>query len=290
MSIAPSHPPRLLYEPLLRHALEEDIGFGDLTTDTLVPERATAEALFVARSPGRVAGLRVAIDTLRLLDSSLESEEIVVEGNDVQAGTCLARVRGNARALLTGERTALDFVCHLSGIATATREAVAQSAGTDARIVDTRKTTPGLRLLEKYAVRAGGAHNHRFRLDDAILIKDNHLVVAGSIAEAVARAREAAGHTTVVEVEVDGLEQLDEALEAHADVVLLDNFNHDELREAVRRTANRAVLEASGGIRPRDVAAVAATGVDIISLGWLTHSAPALDIGLDVSVEPGTTP
>jgi nicotinate-nucleotide pyrophosphorylase (carboxylating) len=200
----------------------------------------------------------------------------------VAAGATLAELAGPARALLTGERVALNFLGRLSGVATATRGLVDAVAGSAARVVCTRKTTPGLRALEKHAVRAGGGANHRFGLDDAVLIKDNHLVIAGGVAEAVRRARAAVGHLVKVEVEVDGLEQLAEALACGVDAVLLDNMSLEELAEAVRMARGRALTEASGGIRPETAAAVAATGVDLLSVGWITHSSPALDVALDL--------
>jgi nicotinate-nucleotide pyrophosphorylase (carboxylating) len=276
------HPDRLLYEDLLRRALLEDLGgAGDLTTDAIVEETARARASFIARRAGRIAGLRVALDTLRLLDATLEAEIANGDGADVEAGAVLARIEGAARSILTGERVALNLLGRLSGIATATRDLTRVIAPHRARIADTRKTTPGLRLLEKYAVRVGGGANHRFGLDDAILIKDNHVAIAGGVRRAIERARAAAGHTTKIEVEVDSLEQLEQALALGADLVLLDNFTIDQLTEAVRRTAGRAVLEASGGISAASAAAIAATGVDLLSVGWLTHSAPALDVALD---------
>jgi len=279
----PLHP--LLYEATVRAALAEDLGrAGDLTTDAIVPPDARVAASIAARKAGRIAGLDVAAAAFRLLDPAVQVEMHARDGDDVVAATTLARGTGPARAILTGERIALNFLGRLSGVATATREAVAAAAPHGARIVCTRKTTPGLRALEKYAVRMGGGHNHRFGLDDGILIKDNHRAFAGGLAAAVERARAAAGHMVRIEVEVDSLEELDQALALGVDAVLLDNFGLDALREAVRRAKGRAVTEASGGISPGDVAAVAATGVDLISLGWLTHSAPALDVGLDVEV------
>jgi nicotinate-nucleotide pyrophosphorylase (carboxylating) len=282
----PRHPDRLLYEDLLRRALLEDLGgAGDLTTDAIVDDVAQARARFVARRPGRIAGLLIALDTLRLLDPALEAEVTHGDGADVGAGAVLARVEGAARALLTAERVALNLLGRLSGIATATRDLARTIAPHPARIADTRKTTPGMRLLEKYAVRVGGGANHRFGLDDAILIKDNHVAIAGGVAPAIERARAAAGHTVRIEVEVDSLEQLEQALALGADLVLLDNFSIDDLAEAVRRTAGRAVLEASGGITAATAASIAATGVDLLSVGWLTHSAPALDVALDFESE-----
>jgi nicotinate-nucleotide pyrophosphorylase (carboxylating) len=276
------HPERFLYEDLLRRALREDLGgAGDLTTDAVVDRDARAAARFVARGAGRIAGLRIALDALRLLDPALEARVDHDDGADVGPATLLAAVEGSARALLTGERVALNFLGRLSGIATATRALARAVEPHRARIADTRKTTPGLRLLEKYAVRVGGGANHRFGLDDAILIKDNHGAFAGGVRPAVERARAAAGHTVKIELEVDSLEQLDLALELGVDLVLLDNFSIADLGEAVRRTAGRARLEASGGITLASAAAVAATGVDLLSVGWLTHSAPALDVALD---------
>ncbi len=272
----------LLYEGLIRTALAEDLGLaGDLTTDAITPRDARAAAAIVARSPGRIAGTGVALAVFRLLDQEIEAETRVPDGQDAEAGAELMTLRGSARAILTGERTALNLLGRLSGIATATREIVSAVARWPARVVCTRKTTPGLRLLEKYAVRAGGGFNHRFGLDDAILIKDNHLVVAGSVAEAVRRVRRHAGHMTKLEVEVDNLEQLEEALDLKVDAVLLDNMPLDTLARAVQMASGKAITEASGGITAASAAAVAATGVDLISVGWLTHSAPALDIALD---------
>jgi len=204
------------------------------------------------------------------------------DGSTVQSGTTLATVCGPARAILTGERVALNFLGHLSGIATSTRGIVDAIAGTRARVVCTRKTTPGLRALEKYAVRCGGGRNHRFGLDDAVLIKDNHVALAGGIAPALERVRRAVGHLVKIEIEVDSLAQLREALDLGADVVLLDNMPLETLREAVAMAKGKAVTEASGGINPTTAAAIAATGVDLLSVGWLTHSAPALDVALDV--------
>lgn len=275
--------PPLLYETLLRKALEEDLGrAGDLTTDAIVPPHLEAEAVVVARQEGRVAGLPMALRTFSLLDPTCLLETLVEDGDDAPAGTELARVRGSARAILTAERTALNLLGRLCGIATATRDLVGAVGDHPARIVCTRKTTPTLRALEKYAVRAGGGSNHRFGLDDAVLVKDNHRALAGGVLPAVERARAYAGHLVKIEVEVDTLEELDEALEAGVDAVLLDNMPPDELRRAVERCRGRVITEASGGITPDTVAAVAATGVDLISVGWITHSAPALDVALDV--------
>lgn len=277
----------ILYEPLLRRALEEDLGrAGDLTTDAVVPADRQATAHVVARAPGRVAGLDAALATFRLLDPRAETEVRIGDGEDAGAGDVLAVVRGSARALLTAERTALNLLGRLCGIATATRDLAAAVAGRGARVTCTRKTTPGLRALEKYAVRAGGGSNHRFGLDDAVLIKDNHVALAGGVTPALERVRAAVGHLVKVEVEVDTLDQLDQALAAGVDAVLLDNMPPDTLRRAVERVAGRAITEASGGITPATAPAIAATGVDLLSVGWLTHSAPALDVALEVVAEP----
>jgi nicotinate-nucleotide pyrophosphorylase (carboxylating) len=275
---------RLVVEPVLRRAFEEDLGrAGDLTTDAIVPAGLAAQGSIGARAAGTVAGLGVAADAFRFYDPTVQVELLVEDGSCVAAGTELARVSGPARSLLTAERTALNLLGRLSGIATSTRAMVDAVAGTRARIVCTRKTTAGLRALEKYAVRAGGGSNHRFGLDDAVLIKDNHVAIAGGVAEAVAAVADRVGHLVKVEVEVDSLDQLDIVLGLpRVDVVLLDNFSLDDLRTAVERVAGRLVTEASGGITPATVGAVAACGVDLISVGWLTHSAPNLDVGLDL--------
>ncbi len=278
-----------VYLELVRRALAEDLGrAGDVTTDAVVAPGARARGRLLARAPGRVCGLDVALAAFRELDAGLEIEIAAPEGSDVEAGATLASLAGSARSLLAAERTALNLLGRLSGIATATRELVRAAAPHPARIACTRKTTPGLRALEKHAVRVGGGANHRFGLDDAILIKDNHRVLAGGVRPAIERARAAAGHLVGIEVEVETLEQLDEALQAGAEAVLLDNMPLAMLAEAVRRTRGRAVAEASGGITPETVAAVAATGADVVSVGWLTHSAPALDVALEL--EPASLP
>lgn len=280
-----SAPPRLLIEPLVRAALLEDIGHGgDLTTDAIVPAQARARARFVARKPGIIAGLDAARLTFELLDPHALFHVEVPDGGRIQPGESAASISCSARALLTGERTALNLLCRLSGIATATRSLVDAAAGTRAHVVCTRKTTPGLRVLEKYAVRCGGGSNHRFGLDDAVLIKDNHLALAGSIRAAVGAVRERVGHMVKIEVEVDTLDQLREALELPIDAVLLDNMSPEQLAQAVALAGGRVLTEASGTITAERVAAVAASGVDLISSGWITHSAPALDLGLDVEV------
>jgi nicotinate-nucleotide pyrophosphorylase (carboxylating) len=281
VSIAPLYP--LLYEPLVRRALEEDLGrAGDLTSDAILPPHLAGEAQVVARAAGRVAGLAAALSAFSVLDPAIEIQTRAGDGEDVEAGSVLATVRGPARSLLSAERTALNLLGRLCGIATATRDMAALVAPYGAHIVCTRKTTPGLRCLEKYAVRCGGGHNHRFGLDDAVLIKDNHIALAGDLKTAVERARRAVGHLVKIEVEVDSLEQLREVLDLGVDVVLLDNMSLERLREAVAMAKGRAITEASGGINPRTAADIAATGVDLLSVGWLTHSSPALDVALDV--------
>ena len=280
--MSPSLPP-VLFEDVVRRALAEDLGrAGDITTDATVPVDRSGEAAIVARVPGCVAGLDVALFVLRMLDPAATAEILRSDGSSVNGGEVLARVRARARALLAGERTALNFLGHLSGIATVTRDVVARLEGLPTRVACTRKTTPGLRALEKYAVLVGGGESHRYGLDDAVLIKDNHVAVAGGITPALERVRSSVGHMVKVELEVDTLEQLDEALGLGVDVILLDNMDLETLREAVRRARGRALIEASGGIRPDDVRAVAETGVDLISLGWLTHSSPSLDVALDI--------
>jgi nicotinate-nucleotide pyrophosphorylase (carboxylating) len=274
--------PDLLIQPVVRAALAEDLGrAGDLTAQACIPPDAQLSALFASRKAGIVAGLDCARLAIHELDPAGRFETLAVDGERIAPGTVLARVEANARALLAAERTGLNLLGRLSGIATLTNAYVAAVQGTGVRIVDTRKTTPMLRALEKYAVRCGGGANHRFGLDDAILIKDNHIAACGSVGEAVRRARAFAGHLVKVEVEVDGLNQLDEALAEAPDVIMLDNFTLTDLREAVQRTAGRAALEASGGVNLDTVRAIAETGVDVISVGALTHSASVLDIGLD---------
>jgi nicotinate-nucleotide pyrophosphorylase (carboxylating) len=273
----------LQYEPLVRHALEEDLGrAGDITTNAIIPPDVQAVGRLVARRAGCIAGLDVAACVFRLLSTEVQLTFHCHDGSSVPAGQTLAEMQGPARALLTAERVALNFLCRLSGVATATRRLVEAVHGFPTRVVCTRKTTPGLRPLEKYAVRAGGGANHRFGLDDAVLIKDNHLVVAGSIAEAVQRVRRVVGHLVKLEVEVDTLPQLEEALACDIDAVLLDNMTPVQLKEAVRTVGRRVVTEASGGITLETAREIAAAGVDLLSAGWLTHSSPALDIALDM--------
>src|SRR5258708_24855937 len=272
----------MLIEPIVRAALLEDLGrAGDLTTDTIVSAEAVARGTLGARKGGIVAGLDVARMAFQLLDPAIAFEVSRADGSAIGAGESIASVSGKARALLSAERVALNFLCHLSGVATATRAIVDAVAGYPARVCCTRKTTPGLRALEKYAVRVGGGVNHRFGLDDGVLLKDNHIAVAGGIRAAVERARAALGHMVKIEVEVDGLAQIDEALAARADAILLDNMSPAEMREAVAIIGHRAVVEASGSITRETAPAIAATGVDMISAGWVTHSGPILHIGLD---------
>ena len=278
--LRPPHP--LLLEPIVRRALEEDLGrAGDITSELVVPAEHRCKALLVARKPGTIAGLIAAETAFRLIDPSLDFRFETPDGGDANSGAALATVEGSARSILTAERVALNFVGHLSGIATATRALVEAVAGTKGRIVCTRKTTPGLRLLEKYAVRCGGGFNHRFGLDDAVLIKDNHIIAAGGIMHAVERARAGLGHMAKIELEVDSLDQLQEALRLGVDTILLDNMNTGELKRAVEMAQGRAVLEASGNVTLAGVRAIAETGVDYISSGAITHSAPSLDVALD---------
>ncbi|GBQ82067.1 nicotinate-nucleotide pyrophosphorylase [Gluconacetobacter johannae DSM 13595] len=276
--------PDFMLEPLVRAGLLEDFGCGgDLTTDALAAPGQILHTALVARQDGVVAGLSLARLAFTLIDPAVRFTVERPDGSTVAPGTCIARVVGAAPAILGGERVALNFLSHLSGIATATAGIVRAVAGTRARVCCTRKTLPGMRAIQKYAVRAGGGSNHRFRLDDAILIKDNHIALAGgSVRAALDAARARAGHLVSIELEVDTLDQLAEALQAGgADVFLLDNMTPAQLRDAVAMVAGRALTEASGGITPDTAAAIAATGVDILSLGWLTHTVRALDIGLD---------
>lgn len=288
---APSHPPVLpaiLIEDAVRAALLEDLGrAGDITTAATIAPDATAEARLNSREEGVVCGLPMAEVAFRLLDPTLVFEPLAVDGDRVMKGDALARVSGNARALLSAERTALNYLMHLSGIATYTARFADRIAGTEARICCTRKTIPGLRGFQKYAVRCGGGANHRFGLDDAVLIKDNHIAVSGSVAAAVRASRASVGHLVAVEVEVDTLEQLKEALAASPDVVLLDNMDPRTLEKAVeiRNAHDRRIrLEASGGVDFDTVRAIAETGVDYISTSRITMAAPTLDIGLDIAL------
>jgi nicotinate-nucleotide pyrophosphorylase (carboxylating) len=274
--------PDLLIEPAVRAALAEDLGrAGDVTAAALLPADERLAAVFAARADGCVAGIDCARLAIAILDPGARFEVLTRDGADVAKGGLIGRVEGNARAILSAERVALNFLGRLCGVATLTRTYVRAVEGTRARIVCTRKTTPGLRALEKYAVRCGGGINHRFGLDDAILIKDNHVAACGGVGQALERARAGAGHLMKIEVEVDSLEQLDEAIPFAPDVIMLDNFRLADLAKAVDRVAGRITLEASGGVNLSSVRAIAETGVDAISVGALTHSAPVLDIGLD---------
>lgn len=280
--------PRILFQDSVRQALLEDFGRGgDLTSGSIVDPDTQFVGRIVARQAGRLAGGAVGALAFELMDEGIQVERLMEEGAEVKPGATVLTVEGPAPAILGAERTALNFLGRLSGIATLTGLYVRAVAGTNAGIVCTRKTTPGLRALEKYAVRCGGGSNHRFGLDDAILIKDNHLAVAGSIKEAVARVRQNIGHTVKVELEVDTLQQLEQALVVGVDIVLLDNMGLETLRRAVEMVDGRAITEASGGISLETAAEIAETGVDYLSVGALTHSAPCLDVGLDAG-EAGT--
>lgn len=272
----------LLYLPLVRMALAEDLGrAGDITSDSIIPPATNVRVTLRSRQAGRLAGMDIAEAVFREVDARLKVEKHRLDGDALNPGDVIAIIKGPARGALTAERTALNFLGHLSGVASATARMVAAAAGHKARICCTRKTIPGLRALQKYAVRAGGGANHRFGLDDAVLIKDNHVGVAGGVRAAIARARAHAGHMVKIEVEVDTLAQLEEALLEKPDIIMLDNMSMDMLREAVRITAGRAILEASGNVNLDTVAGIAATGVDLISVGALTHSSACLDLGLD---------
>lgn len=274
--------PRVIVEPLVRAALAEDLGLaGDITSAAVIPEEHRSTVVMAARQPGVVAGLDAADLAFQLVDPAITMKRHLSDGAALEPGSPIATIEGPSRGLLTAERTALNFLGHLSGIATVTSGIVEAIRNTKASVVCTRKTTPGLRALEKYAVRAGGGMNHRFALNDAVLIKDNHVAIAGGVAEAIRRAKAGVGHMVKIEVEVDTLDQLHEAMGEGVDAVLLDNMTPDQLREAVGIVAGRAITEASGRVTPATAPAIAASGVDLVSVGWLTHSAPVLDIGLD---------
>ena len=271
-----------LIENIARAALAEDLGRrGDITSAAVIAPDLKARAALVARDEGRLAGLEIAKMIFELVDSKVDFIAQQKDGAALQAGAVIAEIHGAARSILAAERVALNFLTHLSGIASATAMMV-KLAGPNTRLSCTRKTTPGLRSLEKQAVRLGGGYNHRFGLDDGVLIKDNHLMLSASLSEAVRRAKAEYGHMVKIEVEIDRLDMIDEALKAGADAVLLDNMSSEQLRAAVKQIDGRAITEASGRITPENVAAIAASGVDVISSGWLTHSAPGLDIGLDI--------
>jgi nicotinate-nucleotide pyrophosphorylase (carboxylating) len=274
--------PTLLVEPIVRQALIEDLGrAGDITTDAIAPLDCIAKTVMATRQEGVIAGLDLAAIAFRLIDPSVRFKPVLADGTHVAPGAIVAIVEGPTRGILSAERVSLNFVSRLSGIASATARLAAAVAHTKARIVCTRKTTPLLRSIEKYAVRAGGGSNHRFGLDDAALIKDNHVAIAGGVAEAIRRVRAHVGHLVKIEVEVDTLAQLEEALGVAVDAVLLDNMSLDDLRRGVTMIDGRAVSEASGRVTLETAPAIAATGVDLISVGWLTHSAQILDVGLD---------
>jgi nicotinate-nucleotide pyrophosphorylase (carboxylating) len=274
--------PTLLVEPIVRQALIEDLGrAGDITSDAIAPADRIARTVMASREAGVVAGLDAAALAFRLMDPAIRVTAIIADGQRVAHGAKVATIEGPARGMLSAERVALNFVSRLSGIASAAARFAAAVGHTKARIACTRKTTPLLRSLEKYAVRAGGGANHRFGLDDAALIKDNHIAIAGGVAEAIRRVRGHVGHLVKIEVEVDTLAQLEEALSVGVDAVLLDNMSLDDLSRAVKMIGGRAISEASGRVSLETAAAIAETGVDLISVGWLTHSAPILDIGLD---------
>ncbi|UFJ40571.1 carboxylating nicotinate-nucleotide diphosphorylase [Brevibacillus humidisoli] len=267
----------------LEEWLQEDIGFGDITTNSTIPEQEQGTGIIYAKESGVIAGLAVAEQVFHLIDSSLVFRRLAEEGDWVEKGASLAEVEGSVRSILSGERLALNLLQHLSGIATRTHQYVQAIAGTKVRLVDTRKTTPGMRMLEKYAVRVGGGHNHRYGLYDAVLIKDNHIKGAGGIGNAVLAARAAIPHTMKIEVETETLTQVQEALDAGADIIMLDNMPTDVMQEAVQLINGRAAVEASGGVTLETIESVAKTGVDVISVGALTHSVRALDISLDLN-------
>jgi len=274
--------PLIMIEPCVRAALLEDLGrAGDITSDAIIAPETTTQVRLEAREPGVIAGLDFARLAFNLIDPSIAFHMNLNDGDAVQPGSVIGEISGPARGILTAERVALNFLGHLSGIATATNGIARSIAHTKAKITCTRKTMPGLRFAQKYAVRAGGGANHRFGLDDAILIKDNHIAIAGGVGIAIERARAQIGHLVKIEVEVDTLTQLDEALPHRPDAILLDNMGPDMLREAVRRVGGRAICEASGRINAETAPAIAEAGVDLISAGWLTHSSRVLDIGLD---------
>lgn len=274
--------PRFIVEPLVRATLAEDLGLaGDITSSAVIPADHHSTMVFRSRSKGVIAGLDLAALSFELVDPSVKFSAVCQDGDVLEAGSVIAKVRGLSRSLLMAERTALNLLGHLSGIATVTHDLMQAVSHTKAHVTCTRKTMPGLRALEKYAVRAGGAKNHRFALYDAVLIKDNHVAVAGGVGEAIKRARANVGHMVKIEVEVDTLAQLHEAMAVGVDAVLLDNMPPEMLAEAVKIVDGRAITEASGGITPATAVAIAESGVDLLSIGWLTHSAPNLDIGLD---------
>lgn len=273
----------LTVDKIIKNALEEDLGWGDATTDSTIPAQAQIMGNFIAKEQGVVCGIEVCKRVFELLDSSIVFERKIQDGLKVQPGDILAHISGNARGILKGERVSLNLLQRMSGIATAASRYAEAVQGTNAKVVDTRKTMPGLRVLDKYAVLTGGCYNHRFNLSDLVLIKDNHIKAAGGITPAIKAAKEKLSHALKIEVEVESLEQLKEALEASADIIMLDNMSLDKMREAVQIAKGKALLEASGNVAlegERSARAIAQTGVDIISVGALTHSVSALDISL----------
>ena len=276
----------LLIEKAVRAALEEDIGrAGDITSQACIPAGTRARCVLAPRKPGTISGLPVAEAAFKLTDPSIEFEYLAQDGDAISVvRTPIARITGEARAILTAERTALNFICHMSGVATMTARLVALTSHTRAKVICTRKTTPNLRAFEKYAIRCGGGMNHRFGLDDAVLIKDNHIAVSGGVRQALRAAKASVGHLVKIEIEIDGLDQLKEVIDEGADVVLFDNMTPAEMAEGVKMIAGRMKTEASGGISVESAKAVAESGVDMLSSGALTHSAPILDLGLDIEI------
>ncbi|NSW90784.1 MAG: carboxylating nicotinate-nucleotide diphosphorylase [Firmicutes bacterium] len=272
----------LIVDNIIKNALEEDMPYGDITTDILIDPKGVSRAEFIVKEDGVIAGLDVAGRVFELLDNKVIFTKIIQDGSSVKKGTIIAEIAGNTRALLKGERTALNILQRLSGIATITREFCNRVEGTKVSIADTRKTTPGMRMLEKYAVRMGGGSNHRYSLSDGVLIKDNHIVAAGGIKKAVAMVKKSVPHTIKIEVETETIEQVEEALEAGADIIMLDNMSLDMMRKAVKIIDKKALVEASGNVSLDNVYEVALTGVDIISVGSLTHSVKSLDISMKI--------
>ncbi len=274
--------PVFIYESVIKRAFEEDFCFSDITTDNLIPENQTSNAVFMAKESGVLCGIEVALHTLRMLDPDAVIEVLKKDGEKLDPSDIIARVQGNTRALLKGERTALNLLQHMSGVATSTNAAVCEIEGTGAIITDTRKTLPGLRALEKYAVTVGGGRNHRFCLSDAVMIKDNHIDAVGSIKSAVEKVRECIGHTVKIEVEVRNLAEASQAVEAKVDIIMLDNMKPAEMKKAVELIGGKAIVEASGGIKVGKLRAIAETGVNVISIGALTHSVKAFDISMKI--------
>jgi len=284
-----AHPPLPQVRAIIQRALDEDVSWGDVTTDNSVPEDQWSRAVLLAKQEGILCGGRVFAETLTLVNAAVKVDLLLPDGAEIKSGDVAARIEGPTRALLTGERTSLNFVQRLSGIATMTAAFVARVRGLSTRLIDTRKTTPGLRVLEKYAVRVGGGHNHRFNLADGVLLKDNHLAAMRNhgvdLAAAIRTIKQRIPHTMKVEVEVTSLEQIDPALSGGADIILLDNMSNAEMREAIRRIRGRALTECSGMVTLETVRERAETGVDLISSGALTHSAKALDLSLEIEVD-----